>query len=197
MTEIEISTRNKILKTAHKLFAEKGINAVGVREIAKEAEVNVAAINYHFGNKETLYRETIKESLCKVSQGITDLYEDNCSTEELVSRIFDYFILNREDLITGFKLFLTDSSATDEMDQENTVGPPGGIILFNCIKKELPHVTDKEALWVVRTLFSQTLHSAILVCNHCENINKRFGITEVDFKNDILRLTRVLLNEIR
>ena len=47
MYYIRLNTKIKILQIAHKLFAEKGKNGVGVREIAKAADVNVAAINYH------------------------------------------------------------------------------------------------------------------------------------------------------
>jgi AcrR family transcriptional regulator len=104
MTSQELNTKIKILQVAHKLFAEKGKNGVAIREIAKEADVNVAAINYHFGNKDSLYGQTIKASMLKMHTGIALLYQDNCSVEELISRIFDYFIQNREDLITGFNI---------------------------------------------------------------------------------------------
>ena len=53
-------TRERILDKAEALFAQKGYQAVGVREITKAACCNLAAVNYHFGNKENLYLEVFR-----------------------------------------------------------------------------------------------------------------------------------------
>ena len=50
-------TRDQILDTAERLFAEFGIDGVSIRTITAEAGVNLAAIHYHFGSKEALVRE--------------------------------------------------------------------------------------------------------------------------------------------
>jgi AcrR family transcriptional regulator len=49
------STRQKLLTAACEVFAENGFKNTTVRDICNRAEVNVAAINYHYGNKEKLY----------------------------------------------------------------------------------------------------------------------------------------------
>jgi len=54
-----LETRDRLLKTAARLFGERGFNHVSVREISKEAATNVAAVNYHFRDKLGLYRELI------------------------------------------------------------------------------------------------------------------------------------------
>ena len=41
----------RIMESAMRLFAQSGLDAVSVREIALDANVNGAAINYHFGTK--------------------------------------------------------------------------------------------------------------------------------------------------
>lgn len=48
------TTRETILSTAERLFAERGIAAVSVRSIIEEAGVNSAAVHYHFGSKDRL-----------------------------------------------------------------------------------------------------------------------------------------------
>lgn len=53
-------TRERILETAEILFAQKGYQAVSVREITSAAECNLAAVNYHFGNTENLYLEVFR-----------------------------------------------------------------------------------------------------------------------------------------
>lgn len=53
-------TRDRLLDEAEDLFAQRGYHAVSVREITKAAAVNLAAVNYHFGNKQNLYLEVFR-----------------------------------------------------------------------------------------------------------------------------------------
>ena len=53
----EGDARARLLAAGLRLFAERGFKATSVRELAREAEVNLAAISYHFGDKAALYRE--------------------------------------------------------------------------------------------------------------------------------------------
>jgi AcrR family transcriptional regulator len=50
-------TRKSLLNAAGEIFAEKGYRDTTIAEISGRAGTNIAAINYHFGNKETLYIE--------------------------------------------------------------------------------------------------------------------------------------------
>lgn len=47
-------TRDRILDVAERLFAERGLEATSIRDITAAAEVNLGAINYHFGTKQKL-----------------------------------------------------------------------------------------------------------------------------------------------
>jgi AcrR family transcriptional regulator len=47
----------RLLDTAEKLFAENGYDATSIRDITNNAKCNVAAVNYHFRNKQNLYNE--------------------------------------------------------------------------------------------------------------------------------------------
>lgn len=49
-------TRERLLAAAGEVFAERGFRDATTREICEKASANVAAINYHFGEKEQLYR---------------------------------------------------------------------------------------------------------------------------------------------
>lgn len=51
-----MDTRTRILEAAECLFATKGYAGTSIREITRDAGVNVAAIHYHFGSKEALLR---------------------------------------------------------------------------------------------------------------------------------------------
>jgi AcrR family transcriptional regulator len=56
-------TRNKIIKAAARIFAEDGYDGASIRSIVAKADVNQAAINYHFGSKEGLYRAVLQMAL--------------------------------------------------------------------------------------------------------------------------------------
>lgn len=54
--------RDRILNAAEAVFAEKGYDAATVREITREAGVNIAAVNYYFRDKERLYVECLTQA---------------------------------------------------------------------------------------------------------------------------------------
>ncbi|MEE9367920.1 MAG: CerR family C-terminal domain-containing protein [Pontiella sp.] len=49
------TTKDRLLQAACAVFAEKGYQNATVAEICEKAEANIAAVNYHFGDKESLY----------------------------------------------------------------------------------------------------------------------------------------------
>ncbi|MGE3538946.1 MAG: CerR family C-terminal domain-containing protein [Candidatus Tectimicrobiota bacterium] len=53
-------TRQRLLEAAGEVFAEQGFRATTVREICQRARANIAAVNYHFGDKEHLYAEVLR-----------------------------------------------------------------------------------------------------------------------------------------
>lgn len=61
-------TRNKILDAAESLFVEHGLEATSMRMITAMAGVNLAAVNYHFGNKEKLIQEIFQRRLAELNR---------------------------------------------------------------------------------------------------------------------------------
>jgi AcrR family transcriptional regulator len=55
-------TRQQLLEAAGEVFAEAGYRSATVREICRRAGANIAAVNYHFGDKERLYSEVLRYS---------------------------------------------------------------------------------------------------------------------------------------
>lgn len=54
-------TRSRLLDAAGNVFAEKGFEAATVRDICRAAEVaNIAAVNYYFGDKSSLYQQAVR-----------------------------------------------------------------------------------------------------------------------------------------
>jgi AcrR family transcriptional regulator len=60
---VSADTRQRLVDSAATLFAQHGFENVTVREICKASRANVAAINYHFGDKAGLYRAVVMHAI--------------------------------------------------------------------------------------------------------------------------------------
>ena len=63
-----IDTKEQILNVAERQFAEKGFSGTTLRGVIREAEVNIAAIHYHFGSKEELFIAVVRRVAKQVVQ---------------------------------------------------------------------------------------------------------------------------------
>jgi AcrR family transcriptional regulator len=63
VSERDGETRKRVLSAATRLFAANGFKKVTVRQICLAAGANVAAVNYHFGDKLGLYREVLDKAV--------------------------------------------------------------------------------------------------------------------------------------
>jgi len=82
MTRPSDITRERIMKAAERLFAERGYDATSIRAIVAKARVNQAAINYHFDGKDGLYREV----LCAAFRGLTEQQLEHADEMKAMSR---------------------------------------------------------------------------------------------------------------
>jgi AcrR family transcriptional regulator len=81
-------TRERLLRTAARLFADRGFKRVTVRDICRTARANVAAVNYHFGDKLGLYREVL-ELAAEVLRSTTESAKEaaaGCPPDEKLRR---------------------------------------------------------------------------------------------------------------
>ncbi len=86
------NTREKILLTALKLFAEQGFERTTVRQIVKEAEVNISAISYYFGDKSGLYKAAYMEPMGCPTEDISLFDNPELSLEDAFFGVFSGFI---------------------------------------------------------------------------------------------------------
>ena len=62
-TTQDLRTRDRLLQVAAEMFADRGFKKVTIREISAAAQANVAAVNYHFGDKDALYRAVVQRAI--------------------------------------------------------------------------------------------------------------------------------------
>lgn len=65
------ATRLRILDAATEIFSEAGYRHATIREICGRAQVNIAAVNYHFGDKLALYQEVLRKAARDAAMGDT------------------------------------------------------------------------------------------------------------------------------
>ena len=68
--------RQRLIDAGERLFAEHGWQTVGIRTIAAEAQVSLAALNYHFGEKESLLAEIFAARAQPIADARTRLLTD-------------------------------------------------------------------------------------------------------------------------
>ena len=92
----DTSAKAKILDAAGEVFGRMGYKAATIRAICRTAGVNVAAINYHFGGKQELYRTVVTDLLDRTfSQYPVDAGIDASSSAEARLGAFIKGALNR------------------------------------------------------------------------------------------------------
>ena len=84
-TATQDPTREKLLEVAGPIFADRGYQATTIREICAGAGANVAAINYHFGDKLGLYTEVLQQSV-RAAQliAVKNTLDQNTPPEEIL-----------------------------------------------------------------------------------------------------------------
>lgn len=97
-----ITTEQKIIQAANKLFTQKGYAATKTRDIAEKAGTNLALLNYYFGSKENLFKKVVQEKLRMLLGAIGPVLSDEAiSLEEKIRTITENYtnlLLENEEL---------------------------------------------------------------------------------------------------
>ena len=154
-----MSTKTKILDAAEILFADKGFNGTSLREITGQAEVNLAAVNYHFGSKKELIKAVMSRYMNELSPRLESSLNTLC-LEERQPTLIDVFSAFIEPLLhlnsfkeNGTTIFLqllgrgyTDSQGF--LRWFLTTQYPGVITNFTqAVRKAYPELSAEEMFW--------------------------------------------------
>lgn len=89
----ETTTEEKILNAARSIFTKKGFLATTIRDIATEANTNVASVNYYFRSKENLFASIMDETIKKLFDKIEPVLNDETTSAiEKIETCVGYYI---------------------------------------------------------------------------------------------------------
>lgn len=82
----------QILQVAEKLFAEKGYDGTSIRDISKEAKINIAMVSYYFGSKEKLLERLIYFRTSGLKMKLENLFKENLPPLEKIEKFIELYI---------------------------------------------------------------------------------------------------------
>ena len=89
----DISTEERIKAAARKVFHQKGYAATRTRDIAEEAGINHAMLNYYFRSKEKLFEMVMMETMAQFFKGVNLMLNDeNTSLDEKIDLIVSNYV---------------------------------------------------------------------------------------------------------
>lgn len=100
--EVDISTEEKIKEAARKVFSQKGYFGTRTRDIAEEAGINLALVNYYFRSKEKLFELVMQEKVYQLFGTIVPiLINESLSLEvkmEIIAETYTDMLIENPDL---------------------------------------------------------------------------------------------------
>lgn len=141
-------TRDRILETALRLFADRGFSETSLRMITTEAGVNLAAVNYHFGSKDALIGEVFGRLVGPVN-------EERIRRLEQVERESGSGPLDLEEVVDAF--------VTPVLDAWNQFGETAIRLMGRTYAESSDHFLRifKEHFEIVVERFARAMHRAL------------------------------------
>lgn len=84
--DVKDKSKQRILDSATKLFAQKGYDGVGIREICKEVNANICMISYFWGGKKGLYQGIIDDLVKKQTEFAKQFLDFNIDPNKLTKK---------------------------------------------------------------------------------------------------------------
>jgi len=185
-----MSTKRKILDAAESLFADKGFNGTSLREITSLAEVNLAAVNYHFGSKKELIKAVMSRYLDELAPKLESALKIICLQEQKPS-LNDVFSTFTAPLLS-LNVFRENGTATflqligrGYTDSQGflrwfiTTQYPGVINNFvQAVHKAYPELTAEDIFWRLHFVMGTVVFTM-------SSSDALMDIAANDFENDI------------
>lgn len=155
--------KNAILKSARKLFFEKGFKPVTVESIARKAELSKGSIYLYYNSKEEIYTQILLNDIDKFHKSISDLLQNPSSASESLMKLaniyVDFFLNDRElfRILMTFMLHTSDMHLPEELNDHivkttnKTIGIIEQVFKYGVERGEFPATLNlrknRNAVW--------------------------------------------------
>lgn len=179
-------TKARILDAAEDIFIEYGFEAMSLRQITSRADVNLAAVNYHFGSKEALIHAMLSRRLDRLNEERLKMLErfdaalgERLTCEHVLGAMFIPALRLSRDPQAGGRAFLkllgrayTDPSA---FIHNFLNGHYASVAerFFDAFQRALPHLPREELGW--RLHFAIGALSGVLAGGDTDNLIAEFS----------------------
>lgn len=178
-------TRKRLLKAAYKVFCDKGYRDATIAEICELAGTNIASVNYHFGDKESLYRETWRDAFeaalrnHPISGGLAKEAAPEARLGAFIRSIIGRIVSESSDLNILHKEISNPTGLLDDM-MRDYFGPQleeGCRIIAELLGEG---ATEKEIIFCHSSVLGQCFHIGASRKSNKHMENNRFRITDVE-----------------
>lgn len=174
MSATETSTKptsERILDAAEGLFAAQGIRGTSLKEITEQAEVNIAAVNYHFRSKDALVREVYQrcfqplnaERLRLLDEAEGAAGEGPLALEQVLYALFEPMVRAWQDNRNFILLVGRLQSEPDPHLNVFVQGLYGGLIdrFLRAARRAAPDVAEAQLFFWIHFLFGGVVYTLI------------------------------------
>ncbi len=100
----QISTQEKILEVAARLFLQKGYAAVAINEITEAVQVTKPTLYHYFGDKESLYISALNRMILLNHKHLVDILNQQHPFEDSMKQVVGHFMATHSGCSLGFTL---------------------------------------------------------------------------------------------
>ena len=176
-----LDTKDRILDTAERLFGEQGYAATSLRHIIAEADVNLAAIHYHFGSKEELLEELVGRLADPVNRAriaLLDQLEAVAAGRPLsIESILEAFLGPAAQMSSRCSIKLMGRLYGEGLMPAIVERhfKPTGKRFVNALRRALPSLPEEEFFWRVDFMIGAMSHAMIRtqIIGHEHNVGER------------------------
>ena len=172
-----MTTKDRILDAAERLFARQGVEATSLRAITAQAGVNLAAVNYHFQSKESLLHAVIARRLNPVNEkrlAMLDACEEAAGDGPLpLDEVLDALLRPVFEMLSGQakeftpimgRIFTESAELTEQVFQKHLAHVAQRFL--PAFQRALPDLPLVELLWRLQFVYgvmSQTMGAGRIV----------------------------------
>lgn len=185
-----LTTKEKIIKATMEIIAKEGFYNITIRKIASRADVNIAAVNYHFGSKDGVIDAALATVTDEMKTTFTLLKESGSETEARLLEFIDHYtevIHKYPDLIKNLIDMAIHNKPLNKQAEYMTFLKNEGIALIKAAIAEVRPEAAEEVLNICTLQLLSALSFPVLMGDHI------LDMTDVDLKDEQVRQHYILI----